>query len=74
MSKRSRPKTVSTRVTLTEDALIEAISAEEGVTKCEAIHRLLMPAVHRRVARLGHTQTPIGPASDKRPAAFLSDS
>ena len=49
LTKGSRPVVVSTRVGPGERALIRALSEAEGVSVCEAVHRVLMPAVRERL-------------------------
>jgi hypothetical protein len=41
---------VSTRTTRAERALIRAMAEQESLSVCEAVHRLLIPAVKERLA------------------------
>ncbi|MBA4159255.1 MAG: hypothetical protein H0X65_17530 [Gemmatimonadetes bacterium] len=52
MAKSEKTVTVSTRVAPRDRALIGALVAAEGDTVCETLHRLLMPAVRRRLAEI----------------------
>lgn len=51
MSNRRRPFIVSTRTTRAEKALIRAVADAEGVSVCDLLHRILLPAVAERVTR-----------------------
>ena len=55
MAKRQRPVVVSTRVLPNERALIRALSEAEGVSVCEALHRVLIPAVRTRLAEVARS-------------------
>jgi hypothetical protein len=52
MAKRERPVVVSTRVTPRERSLIAAIAQAEGISICEVLHRMVMPAVRERITEL----------------------
>jgi hypothetical protein len=52
MTRRERPEVVSTRVVARERALIRALAEAEGVSVCEVLHRVLIPAVRERLAAL----------------------
>jgi hypothetical protein len=55
MATRDRPVVVSTRVQPSERALIRALSEAEGISVCEAVHRVLMPAVRERLTEVART-------------------
>ena len=52
MGRRQKPVVVSTRVHPHERALISALSEAEGVSICEALRRVLLPAVRQRLTEL----------------------
>lgn len=49
---REKPEVVSTRVLPSERGLIRALAEAEGTSVSEALHRVLVPAVRRRLAEL----------------------
>lgn len=53
---RERPAVISTRVFPHDRARIRALAELEGVSVCEALYRLLIPAVHARLTELTGTQ------------------
>jgi len=55
---RRRPVVVSTRARVEEAALVRAVALAEGVSLCEAVHRLLIPAARGRLARLAAEDPP----------------
>lgn len=60
MTKRERPEVVSTRVAIEDRARIRALAELEGVSVCEALHRVLLPAVRARLDELVHGSEPSG--------------
>jgi hypothetical protein len=62
---RKRARVLSTRVAANEGRLIDALATAEGVTASEAVHRVLVPAVRRRLNELAAGRD----MSDEAPAA-----
>ena len=57
-SSRSKPLTVSARVTMQEKGLVQAAAAEEGLPVSEFIHARVVPEAKRIVARSLGAPTP----------------
>lgn len=49
---RARPVVVSTRAAERDAALVRALAEAEGVSVCEVVHRVLIPAVRERLMEI----------------------